>query len=145
RVITAVYLPLSFDEAYYWLWSRRLAIGYFEHPPLIALAIRSGTLLLGDTSLGVRLMSVVASMGASWAVWRAAAILLDRGRAWLACAFFNLTLMVASQGIGATPDVFVMAASAFLLFSLAELDRKQDGRWWLLTASALGLALLAKY
>src|SRR3954454_4379407 len=88
RVITAVYLALSFDEAYYWLWSRRLAIGYFEHPPLIALAIRSGTLLLGDTSLGVRLMSVVASMGASWAVWRAAAILLDRGRAWLACAFF---------------------------------------------------------
>src|SRR5512142_2722777 len=94
RFATAAYLPLSFDEAYFWLWSKRLALSYFEHPPLLAFAIRAGTALLGDTSLGVRLVSLLASLLASWAVWRAAAVLLDRERAWLACAFFNLSLMV---------------------------------------------------
>jgi 4-amino-4-deoxy-L-arabinose transferase-like glycosyltransferase len=146
RAITAAHLPLSFDEAYFWLWSKRLAISYFEHPPLIALAIRAGTALLGDTMLGVRLMSLAASVAASWAVWRAGALIFGSEKsAWTACAFFNLTLMVASQGMGATPDIFVMAASAFLLWCVAELERTENPQWWFLAALALGFALLAKY
>src|SRR5436305_1739097 len=94
RGVTAAHLPISFDEAYFWLWSNPPQIGYFEHPPLIALAIRAGTEILGDTSLGVRFMSLIASVAATWALWRAAAILLGDSRcAWLACAYFNLTLM----------------------------------------------------
>ena len=54
RAVMAAQLPLSADEAYYWLWSKRLAFGYYDHPPLIAWAIRAGTSLLGDTPLGVR-------------------------------------------------------------------------------------------
>lgn len=145
RFATAAYLPLSFDEAYFWLWSRRLAISYFEHPPLIALAIRAGTAVFGDTSFGVRLVPLLASVVASWTVWRTAASLCDRLTAWTACAFFNLTLMVASQGMAATPDVFIMAASGLLLVSIAELERSRDPRWWLSAALSLGLALLAKY
>lgn len=146
RAVTAAYLPLSFDEAYFWLWSRRLAISYFEHPPLIALAIRAGTALLGDTSLGVRMMSLLASLAASFAVWRAAAVIFaDRTSAWIACGFFNVTLMLASQGMGATPDIFVIMASALLLWGVAELERTGNGWWWLFAALALGIALLAKY
>jgi hypothetical protein len=146
RLATASTLPLSFDEAYFWLWSKHLSVSYFEHPPLIAIAIRAGTAIFGDTSLGVRLLSLSASVAASWAVWRAAFLQFeDSLRAWTACAYFNLTLMVASQGVGATPDIFVMTASAFLLLSLGHLERGQDGRWWLLAAFALGAALLAKY
>jgi len=146
RAVTAAHLPLSFDEAYFWLWSRRLATSYFEHPPLIALAIRAGTALLGDTSIGVRLTSFVASVAASWAVWRTAAIIFEnRAVAWTACAFFNLTLMLTSQAMGATPDIFIMTASAFLLLSAAELERAKNRWWWLGAALALGVALLAKY
>src|SRR5205807_1742228 len=98
------------------------------HPPLIALAIRAGTELLGDTTLGVRLMSLIASVAATWAVWRTAVRVLGDPRcAWLACAYFNLTLMLGSQGMAATPDIFVMAAAAFLLWSVAELQASQDG------------------
>ena len=56
RAVLAALLPLSADEAYYWLWSRHLAAGYFDHPPAIAWLIRAGTSLFGDTPLGVRLM-----------------------------------------------------------------------------------------
>ena len=145
RFATAAYLPISFDEAYFWLWSRRLAISYFEHPPIIALAIRAGTMLFGDTSFGVRFVPLLTSVVASWAVWRSAALLCDRLIAWTACAFFNATLMVASQGMGATPDIFVIAACALMLLSIIELERTHDGRWWLSVGLSLGLALLAKY
>jgi hypothetical protein len=42
RLTLAISLPLSFDEACYWLWSRHLALGYYEHPAAIAFAIRGG-------------------------------------------------------------------------------------------------------
>ena len=53
--------PLSPDEAYYWVWSHALAPGYLDHPPMVALWIRLGTLLLGDTTLGVRLLAPLAA------------------------------------------------------------------------------------
>src|SRR6476660_474196 len=31
------------DEAYYWIYSKFPAWGYFDHPPMIAMLIRAGT------------------------------------------------------------------------------------------------------
>ncbi|HTO65264.1 MAG TPA: glycosyl transferase, partial [Bradyrhizobium sp.] len=56
RLIAAAVTPLTFDEAYYWMWSKHLAGGYYDHPPMVALVIRLGTMLAGDTELGVRLV-----------------------------------------------------------------------------------------
>ena len=41
RAVMAALLPLSADEAYYWLWSKHLAAGYYDHPPMIAWLIRA--------------------------------------------------------------------------------------------------------
>src|SRR5688572_7253313 len=62
RLIIAALTPLFPDETYYWEWSRHLATGYFDHPPMIAWLIRAGTLLAGDTPLGVRLFPVIAGV-----------------------------------------------------------------------------------
>ena len=35
RLVVAALVPLSPDEAYYWMWSRHLAGGYFDHPPMV--------------------------------------------------------------------------------------------------------------
>jgi 4-amino-4-deoxy-L-arabinose transferase-like glycosyltransferase len=146
RFVVAVYLPLSFDEAYFWLWSKHLAVSYYDHPPLIALAIRAGTLVFGDTQWGVRMVSFLASIAASWAVWRAGALLLaDELAGAAACVFFNATLMIASQSMSATPDALVLAEAAFLLFFVAKLQASGDGRWWLAIGAALGAAFLTKY
>jgi 4-amino-4-deoxy-L-arabinose transferase-like glycosyltransferase len=146
RFALAAYLPLSFDEAYFWLWSKHLAVSYYDHPPLIALAIRLGTLIFGDTEFGVRAIPLLASVGASWAVWRSAAILLaDEQSGVTACCLFNATLMVSAETIGATPDALVLAAAAFVLFAMAKLMATSDGRWWLMAGFATGIALLAKY
>ncbi len=64
RFIAGAVLPLSADEAYYWLWSKHLAAGYYDHPPAIAFLIRAGTLIFGDTAFGVRVVPLLTSVAA---------------------------------------------------------------------------------
>ncbi len=146
RLFMAAALPLSADEAYYWLWSQHLASGYFDHPPAIAWAIRAGTVLAGDTPLGVRLAGVVLSLPASWFVWRSAALILkDENRAALAVLFFNLTLMVSVEMLAATPDMPSVVTSAAFIYFLSRVQASGNGRWWLAVGIAAGLGLLSKY
>ena len=72
RLILAAMMPLAADEAYYWLWSKHLSAGYYDHPPAVAFVIRAGTLLAGDNEFGIRLVSVLLAVPMSWAVFRAA-------------------------------------------------------------------------
>ena len=80
RLVAAAWTPLTFDEAYYWMWSKHLAGGYYDHPPMVALVIRLGTMIAGDTELGVRLVSILLALPMSWAVYRTAAILFGGPR-----------------------------------------------------------------
>ena len=146
RVAIAAAVPLTFDEAYYWRLSQHLAGGYLDHPPMFAVIIRLGTLVAGDTPLGIRLVSVLLALPASWAVWRAAAILFRDDRlAATAALFFNLTLIVALGTVIATPDSPLLLASAFVLFFLAKLTDGGAGIWWLAVGAAVGAGLLSKY
>jgi 4-amino-4-deoxy-L-arabinose transferase-like glycosyltransferase len=146
RILAGALLPLAFDESYYWLWSKHLAGGYFDHPPAIAWMIASGTALFGDTVLGVRAAALLGSVVATWMLWRAAAILLGGEKAGaLAALLLNLTLMLTAECTVATPDAPALAAASALLYALAKLDVTADGRWWLAAGAAVGLALMSKY
>ena len=146
RALMAAQLPLSADEAYYWLWSLHPAAGYFDHPPMIAWLIHAGTALFGDTPFGVRFAGLILSLPASWFVWRAAALILkDQTRAGLAALFFNLTLMVSVELLAATPDMPSLATSAAFVYFLARVQQTGEGRAWLGAGVAAGLGLLSKY
>ena len=97
RLVAAAVTPLTFDEAYYWTWSKHLAGGYYDHPPMVAIVIRLGTMVVGDTELGVRLVSILLALPMSWAVYRSAEILFASQRAAAtATIFLNVTLMAAA-------------------------------------------------
>jgi len=146
RFVAAAVLPLSADEAYYWLWSRHLQAGYYDHPPAIAFIIRAGTFVFGDTAFAVRIGCVLLSLVASWFTYAAARILLDREeRALGAALIFNLTMMVAVEAMVATPDAPVLAAAAAFVFALAKIAHGGSARWWLFAGIAAGLGLLSKY
>src|SRR4051795_13251247 len=80
RLVSAAYTPLTFDEAYYWTWSKHLAGGFYDHPPMVAIVIRLGTLIAGDTELGVRLVSILLGVRLSFAFYRPAEILFGGRR-----------------------------------------------------------------
>jgi 4-amino-4-deoxy-L-arabinose transferase-like glycosyltransferase len=128
------------------MWSKHLAAGYYDHPPMVAVLIRLGTTIAGDTELGVRLVSVLLGFVASWAVWRSVIILLgDRWLAATATLYFNLTLIVAAGTIVVTPDVALLVASSFVLFFLSKLSKSERGLWWIVVGITVGIALLSKY
>src|SRR5665647_3009170 len=146
RLVAAAFTPLTFDEAYYWMWSKHLAGGYYDHPPMVALVIRLGTMVAGDTELGVRLASILLALPMSFAVFRAAAILFGGQRvAATATILLNVTLMAAVGTLIVTPDAPLLVASSFVLFFLAKVLETGRGAWWLAVGAAVGAALLSKY
>jgi hypothetical protein len=146
RLVGAALTPLTFDEAYYWIWSKHLAFGYYDHPPGVALAIRPGTIIAGDTELGVRLVSILLALPMSFAVYRTAEILFGGKRvAANAAILLNVTLMAAVGTVIVTPDSPLLVASTFVLFFLAKVLESGRGVWWLAVGAAVGFALLSKY
>src|ERR1700686_5312042 len=146
RLVGAAWTPLTFDEAYYWMWSKNLAFGYYDHPPAVAYVIRAGTMIAGDTELGVRLGSILLALPMSFAVFRAASILFGGERvAATATILLNVTLMAAVGTLIVTPDAPLLVASSFVLFYLAKLLETGRGAWWLAVGAAVGAALLSKY
>ncbi|MCI0701258.1 MAG: glycosyltransferase family 39 protein [Planctomycetia bacterium] len=59
--LAAVLPPLD-DELYYWCWSQRLQLSYYDHPPMVAYMIRASTDLFGSSIFAVRLPAVCASL-----------------------------------------------------------------------------------
>ena len=146
RLVAGALLPLSADEAYYWLWSRHLAAGYFDHPPAVAWLIAAGTAVFGQTAFGVRVAGILLSFGATWLVWRSAAVLLANERAGLVAALlFNLTLMTTVETLAATPDAPQVFTAAAFLWTLTKVAESGKGGWWIAAGAAAGLGLLSKY
>lgn len=150
RLFFAAWLPLFPDEAYYWDWSRHLAGGYFDHPPMIALLIRAGTALGGTTPLAVRFFPVVAGAIASASAvaiaWRLAG---DRA-ARIAAVVFALMPLAATGLVLATPDAPLLAAHAVALYFVvralqAPVRTRASFLWWCAAGLALGLAFSSKY
>jgi 4-amino-4-deoxy-L-arabinose transferase-like glycosyltransferase len=146
RLVMAALVPLTSDEAYYWEWSRRLAAGYFDHPPAIAWLVALG----GDSPLGVRLGAVLAGTLAGVAVLRTARRLGgDEAALWASLIYACLPLAAAGYVL-ATPDAPLFCALAWTLHAVVEaleapVRSRASLQWWCAAGVAIGVAMLSKY
>jgi 4-amino-4-deoxy-L-arabinose transferase-like glycosyltransferase len=146
RLLVAASVPLAPDEAYYWVWSRALAPGYFDHPPMVALWIRAGTSLVGETALGVRLLGPLSAAAASWLLFDAAQRLFPGQRAGPpAVLLLNGTLLLGVGTVIVTPDSPLLFFWTATLWAMVRLIDSGAGRWWLVAGVCGGLALDSKY
>ena len=144
RLIVASYTPLAPDEAYYWIWSRALAPGYLDHPPMVALWIRLGTAVIGETALGVRLLAPLAALAGSALLADAADRLFPGRRLGVpAAALLNATLMLGAGAVTMTPDTPLLFFAVATLWALARVG--EEPRYWLVAGAAAGCALDSKY
>ena len=146
QAFAAAHTELSPDEAYYLLWSRHLAWGYYDHPPMVAAWIAVSRGLFGDSPLGVRMLGILgglagaaASARIAWRLWR------DPRVAAFAALLFTAPLLLAAGAIIATPDVPLVFFWTLGLLALAEVDAGAGGGAWLLFGLALGGACLSKF
>lgn len=137
-------LPLFGDEAYYWTWSRQLAMGYFDHPPMIAVLLRLAS-VFGDGELAVRVVPVACAAVGGWFLHALARDLHGPRAAALALGMY--VVMPANQlnALVATPDAPLLMFWTMVLFAAQRALRFESWRWFVATGGALGLAFLSKY
>lgn len=119
-------IQLGPDEAQYWTWSRNLDFGYYSKPPGIAWQIYLGTLLFGQTELGVRFGAVVLGSLLSWAIYR-----LAQETGLSKNASFAAGTIAALSPFGVLASFLAITDCGMLLFwtcGLIEIVRGVDGK-----------------
>jgi len=134
------------DELYYISCGERLAFGYVDHPPLIALITRLTTITIGDSIDALRLLPAIASAGV---VALTGVMARQLGGGWWATTLACIAAMVApaylATGGMLTPVAFdhlVWAACALLLLRLL---KTQDPRYWIAVGAVIGVGLQTKH
>ena len=144
NLFQAYFTEIIDDEAYYWVFSRTLDWGYFDHPPMIALLIRAGTTLFPG-ELGVRFFPSLLGAGTVFIILF---MLRDRvhDTGFLIVALFSVPLLhFHVAGPFALPDLALLffVSLFFLLYrNYLEHDTPVNA---ILLGFAVALMLYSKY
>jgi 4-amino-4-deoxy-L-arabinose transferase-like glycosyltransferase len=148
RLFAASRFPLTGDEAYYWTWSRHLAYGYVDHPPMVAWAI---ALLspFGRAPGLVRFPFVVCEAVTALALGAAAGRLARDSRAGaIAAVAFTLLPQTKLALAEALPDGPYAMFWALALYFVIRLESATASRraplWSIALGTALGGVLLSR-
>ena len=145
RAYLSATLQLHPDEAYYWLWSRHLDLGYYDHSPLVAYFIRLTT-VFSQNEFCVRLSGLIGLLILSWLCWKLALQLFENETAAAASVIlFNSLPLTLSGSIIITPDLpafFFWSLSAYFAW---QITRTQKAFFWYLLGVSFGFGLLSKY
>jgi len=134
NLIQAAKTGLLDDEAYYWVYSRFMDWGYFDHPPMIAVLIKAGYAIFPN-ELGVRFFIVLMSTATLWMIHRLVGPRNDKLFYLIAVSMFLLQI----GSIIAVPDLPLMFFIAlFFLIYQRFLDNPD-----LLTTITLGIIISA--
>jgi len=145
RVGFAAVIDLIPEEAYYWMYSKNLDIGYLDHPPMVAWLIWLGTALIGTDELGVRLPAVISWLVAAFFMYRLTRDLFDKTSAFRALLLMGALPIYFGIGLIMTPDAPLYACWAGCLYFLSRALFANRQRAWYAVGICLGLGLLSKY
>ncbi len=145
RLVLIGWAALIPEEAYYWMYSMHPALGYLDHPPMVAWLISGGTFLFGYTELGVRLGTWVLSAGSAWLCFRLAADWYGKRAGITAALLYALAPVFCGTGFVATPDAPLIFFWLAALVAITRAWRRDSLGWWILAGLAVGAAFLSKY
>jgi 4-amino-4-deoxy-L-arabinose transferase-like glycosyltransferase len=144
RGFAAWKLPLTGDEAYYWEWAKHLALGYADHPPMVAYLIFPLDWVTANplfVRLGFLACGVVATLAAAGAAKR---ITGDERAGMVTALAMTLAPMLSVGFVLATPDGPLMAGWALCLYLTVRASQTHSRRDFVLLGLAIAFALLSK-
>lgn len=147
RIITSAIIPPGFDESYYGCYYFHPALGYFDHPPMVALTAAIGMMITDSfTSFSLRFGALVLYIFSLLLIYDIVLKLSNEKAARISLILGSI-IPYFLVGMGA----FVIPDNAFGLFmllfiwSLVKLRLTSNDKYFLLTGASLGLAFLSKY
>lgn len=143
KLIVAYALPLTGDEAYFAIWGKFIALGYYDHPPLIGWILYP-FIHLSNAAWVLRLPTIIVSTLVGLGIYLFIRPYDTKKAFWLSTLFLISPISLFGVFITTdTPLILCCFLSGIFLFLAL---KKYDNYWYyLLSGLALGLALLAKY
>ncbi len=144
-LLQAYFVELRGDEAYYWMYSKHLAWGYFDHPPVTAVLVKAGYLLF-QNELGVRLFFILLGAATIWIMEMMIrptnlklfyAIILSIG--------FLQIGMVFGGGMFAIPDFPLLFFAALFFYFYKQYLKDSSRKIVVLLSLVICFMLLSKY
>jgi 4-amino-4-deoxy-L-arabinose transferase-like glycosyltransferase len=147
--LSLVYLGLASllapqdDEVYYWCWSQRLQLSYYDHAPLTAWLIALSTAIFGNNVVAMRLPSIACALVAVAVVYRLSPIRSLMPLILLTPAFLLVGIII-------TPDSPLLAMWALYVLWLVRIHERLESDsatlgFWMLGGLILGCSILGKY
>ncbi len=144
NLIQSYYTKLLEDEAYYWIWSKNLAFGYFDHPPLVALWVKISSLFF-ERELGVRFFSTISFSLMLIIIWKIIDIPKKQNFVWL---YFLLVISMALlnvYGFITTPDTPLLLFVALFLYAYKLFLKNENNFNILFLGFSMAAMLYSKY
>ena len=145
NLIQAAFTEVLSDEAYYSLYGKNLAWGYFDHPPMVALLTKVSSLFFKG-NLGIRFMTVVLEILTLLFTWR---IIEDshpdKDRIYSFFIISGSICMFAAYGFYTTPDVPLLFFTAFFLYSYKRFLVDQNWKSVLFLSLSMAGLVYSKY
>ncbi|MDT3403193.1 ArnT family glycosyltransferase [Mucilaginibacter terrae] len=142
NTLQAATLGVHPDEAYYWIYSRFLDWGYYDHPPMVALFIRLGDSIM-QTELGLRLLTVISSTVSVYLLWLIVKRYNTDARWFVALVSGLLAFHI--YGFITTPDVPLLLFTILFYYVYQHYLEKNNWAYALLLAVVIALLLYSKY
>ncbi len=139
-------LDLGPDESYYWDWSRRLDLGYYSKPPLIAWVNALSTKLLGISPEAVRIPAVIFGALGLLGMYLCGRRMFSAEVGFWGVAAWLATPGTAALGLIMATDVLLVSCWCLALYTLwrAIEGQRSTGFWAFLTMLLIGAGALSK-
>jgi hypothetical protein len=152
RMIYILFIPITPQEAYYWYYSTKPALSYFDHPPLVAYSIWIGTTIFGENVFGVKFMGIIWSILTNivlyFTTYKVADSFEIRERyrlSFISVILFNLTIFSHLYSLITVPDTPLLFFWMVIIYSILEYQANKNIGFLYLAGAALGFGLLSKY
>lgn len=142
NLVQASLTGLHADEAYYWLYSKFLDWGYFDHPPMVALFIRAGD-LISHSTFGLRLFTVLSSTISVYVLW----LIVKRYKENLELFILLVCsiLLFHVYGFITTPDSPLLLFGVLFLYVYQRYTNEDKLKWAILLSLVIAGLLYSKY
>ena len=144
RLIYINLIPLTPQEAYYWNYSRHLALSYFDHPPLQAWLIFL-TSQFGVSEFTVRLACPILAFLSGILCFKIGKNLFNAKIGFYFFLILNLILIFNIGTVIFTPDAALLFFWILSFYFFGKIIFENKAKFWYALGISLGLAMLSKY
>jgi 4-amino-4-deoxy-L-arabinose transferase-like glycosyltransferase len=145
NLLQSIFTEVLSDEAYYYLYGKYLAWGYFDHPPMVALLIKISSFFF-DGNLGIRLMTVILQLGTLLLIWRIISV-KEPGPTHVFLFFIiaNSLVMFTAYGFFTTPDAPLLFFTALFLYAYKKYLGEQSWQTVIILSISMAGLVYSKY